>query len=39
MHGEKIIKTVICPICEKEWDFRVGFAHQSLYRHMKDAHR
>lgn len=34
------MRMIICPICKKEWDLRWGiFGHDSLSRHMKDAHR
>jgi len=32
-------RTIICPICKKEWDFRVGFAHESLYKHVRVDHK
>jgi predicted nucleic acid-binding Zn ribbon protein len=30
-------RTIVCPTCKKEWDFRKGFAHESLYRHKKEC--
>lgn len=32
-------RTIVCPVCKKEWDFRVGFAHESLYKHIKTDHK
>jgi hypothetical protein len=29
-------RTIVCPVCNKEWDFRVGFAHESLNKHLKE---
>lgn len=32
-------RSVVCPICNKEWELRSGFAHLSLSRHMNIEHR
>jgi hypothetical protein len=32
-------RTIICPVCKKEWDFRVGFAYESLNKHTKSDHK
>lgn len=34
--GIKMARTIVCPVCKKEWDFRVGFAHESLNKHLKE---
>jgi hypothetical protein len=37
--GIKMARTIVCPICKKEWDFRVGFGHESLNKHLKTDHK
>lgn len=37
--GIKMSRTIVCPICKKEWDFRKGFAHESLTKHTKSDHK
>ena len=36
MNGISMARTIICPVCKKQWDFRVGFAHESLNKHLKE---